>query len=111
MYERRLIRLNETLNSNDNKLLIRMMHTLDNCFPEEVNGHVEKDDIDKWIVFYNTIKEKYSNIKLILISKQFDYAFIKCIQNGMYLINDKDIFDNNNNKLLLFLSQIKYENI
>jgi hypothetical protein len=111
MYERRMIRLNETLNSNDNKLLIRMMHTLDNCYPEEVNLHVEKDDIDKWIVFYNTIKEKYSNIKLILISKQFDYAFIKSIQNGVYLINDKDIFDNNNNKLLLFLSQIKYENI
>ena len=80
MYERRLIRLNETLNSNDNKLLIRMMHTLDNCFPEEVNGHVEKDDIDKWIVFYNTIKEKYSNIKLILkVLHLFAFQMRKCI--------------------------------
>jgi hypothetical protein len=110
MYNRRMNRLIEKLNSNDNKILIRMMHTIESYHPE-INGNKEKDNIEDWISFYDAINSKYSNIKLILISKQYNEIFYKNIKNGIYLINDKDIFDNENDKLFLFLRDIKYENI
>ena len=54
MYNRRMARLIEKLNSNDNKILIRMMHSIDS-YHEEINGNIEKDNIEDWIIFYNVI--------------------------------------------------------
>jgi hypothetical protein len=110
MYERRMNRLIDKLNSSDNKILIRMMHSEDSYHPE-INGNKEKDNIEDWIKFYDEINLKYSNIKLLLISCQDHEIYSKNIKNGIYLINDKDIFYNENDKLFLFLRDIKYENI
>ena len=105
MYNRRMSRLIDKLNSNDTKILIRMMHTQDSYAPE-VNGKIEKDNIEDWILFYEMITLKYSNIKLILISKEHNEIYSKKIQNGIYLMNDKEIFDNINSKLYTFLKDI-----
>lgn len=110
MYNRRLTRLIEKLNSNDNKILIRMMHHQDSHHPE-INGNKEKDNIEDWIKFYDVMNSKYPNLKLILISKKDNETYSKKIKNGIYLINDKDLFDDKNNKLFLFLRDIQYENI
>mgnify|MGYP001303693277 FL=1 len=110
MYNRRLTRLIDKLNSTDNKLLVRMMHHIDSHHPE-INGNKEKDNIKNWITFYDEINFKYPNIKLILISKQDNEVYSKNIKNGIYLINDKDIFDNTHDKLYFFLKDIEYENI
>jgi hypothetical protein len=110
MYNRRMARLIEKLNSNDNKILIRMMHSIDS-YHEEINGNIEKDNIEDWIIFYNVISSKYSNIKLILVSKEYNKTYSKNIKNGIYFINDKSIFDDENNKLFLFLKNVQYDNI
>jgi hypothetical protein len=111
MYDRRMNRLIEKLNSNDNKILIRMMHTLDNFYPPEINGNNEKDNIEDWIQFYDIMCSKYSNIKLILISKQYNEIYTKNIKKGILLVNNHSIFDNINDNLFLFLKDIIYENI
>jgi hypothetical protein len=60
-YNRRLTRLSETLYSDENKLLIRLMHTIDSYHPE-VNGNKEKDCVEQWLTFYDVINSKYKNI-------------------------------------------------
>jgi hypothetical protein len=110
MYNRRLIRLIEKLNSNDNKLMIRMMHSLDSHHPE-INGNIEKDNIDNWVKFYDDMSLKYKNIKLLLISKESDIFCIKNIKKGLLYINDKKIFDNLDDALFLFLKDINYEEL
>ena len=105
MYNRRLTRLIEKLNSSDNKILVRMMHHVDSHHPELNGNKSEKDNIKKWITFYDEINSKYSNIKLILISNQDNEIYSKSIKN------DKDIFNNKYDKLFLFLRDIQYENI
>ena len=109
-YDRRLIRLIEVVNSNDNKILIRMMHTIDTYHPE-INGNKEMDCIEKWINFYEIINSKYKNIKIILINNEENIVYHKHIRNGIYLINDKEIFNNTNDKLFLLLKDIKYEDL
>jgi hypothetical protein len=110
MYNRRLIRLTEKLNSGDNKILIRMMHTQDSFHPE-INGNKEKDSVEIWINFYTILKLKYKNIKIILISEEDNEIFYRNIEDGILLVNDKEIFNNKNGKLFNFLKDVIYENI
>jgi hypothetical protein len=107
MYNRRLIRLTEKLYSDDNKLLIRMMHTLDSHHPE-INGNKERDCIEKWLKFYDIINSKYKNIKLILISQEDSEIYYRNIKDGILLINDKELFNNQNGKLFNFLKDVDY---
>jgi hypothetical protein len=109
-YNRRLIRLKEKLYSDDNKLLIRMMHTLDSDHPE-INNNKEKDSLEKWLDFYDIINSKYKNIKLILISQEDSEIYYKNIKDGIVLINDKELFNNQNDKLFNFLKDVNYINI
>jgi hypothetical protein len=68
-----------------------MMHTLDSEHPE-VNGNKEKDNIEKWINFYDIINLKYKNTKLLLISQEDTEIYYRNIKDGILLINDKVLF-------------------
>lgn len=109
MYDRRLKRLSENLNSNVNKILVRRIHS-DSGHPG-IEGNKEMDCIEKWINFYNIIKQKYTNIKLLLISNEYEYSFKKSLCEGALLINDADIFDNKEQKLFYELKETFYDEI
>jgi hypothetical protein len=110
MYNRRLTRLILKLKSDDNKIFIRMMHTLDSYHPE-INGNKEKDDVKEWINFYDICSVKYKNCKLILINNELDTYKLEHIKKGVLYVNDKEVFENTYGKLVNFLKNINYNDI
>lgn len=110
MYNRRLSRLSEKLYSDENKLLIRMMHTINSYHPE-INGNKEKDCVEKWLTFYDVINSKYKNIKLILIGQIDDETYYRNIKDRVLLVNYSKGEINENDRLFNFLKDVNYMDI
>ena len=75
-YKRRFERLNESLNSNDDILFVRMYDNLqEQLIPMDYYNNIlirDEEDINKWENFINSIQGKYNNkkIKLLIITSR-----------------------------------------
>ena len=76
-YKRRFERLNDSLNSNDDILFVRIYDNLqENLFPAKFYDNIlirDEEDIYKWEIFINYIQSKYNKkIKLLIITSRED---------------------------------------
>lgn len=74
-YKRRFERLNESLNSNEDILFVRIYDNLqDNLVPNNYYNNIlirDEEDIQKWEFFINYIQNKYNKkIKLLIITNK-----------------------------------------
>lgn len=74
-YKRRFERLNESLNSNEDILFVRMYDNLEEkLIPTDYYNNIlirDEEDIQKWEIFINYIQSKYNKkIKLLIITSK-----------------------------------------
>jgi len=101
-YKRRFERLNESLNSNEDILFVRIYDNLqDNLVPNNYYNNIlirDEEDIQKWEFFINYIQSKYNKkIKLLIItnkenicSKTYDNIILFFIKEHN---NNKNIYN------------------
>ena len=101
-YKRRFERLNESLNSNEDILFVRLYDNLDDkLVPDDYYNDIlirDEEDIQKWEFFINFIQSKYNKkIKLLIITNKEDICsktynniilfFIKENKNNINIYN------------------------
>ena len=74
-YKRRFERLNESLNSNEDILFVRIYDNLEEeLIPIDYYNNIlirDEEDIEKWEIFINYIQSKYNKkIKLLIITSK-----------------------------------------
>jgi len=97
-YKRRFDRLNESLNSNENILFVRIYDNLqDKLVPYDYYNDIlirDEEDIQKWEFFINNIQSEYNKkIKLLIITNKEDIC--RKTYNNIFLFFIKE---HNNNK-------------
>jgi hypothetical protein len=98
-YKRRFERLNESLNTNDDLLFVRIYDNLqDKLMPNDYYNNIlirDEEDIQKWDVFINYIQSKYSKkIKLLIITNKEGIS--SKTYNNIILFFTKDHKNNKN---------------
>lgn len=98
-YKRRFERLNESLNSNEDILFVRLYDNLqDKLEPYDYYNDIlirDEEDIQKWEFFINYIQRKYNKkIKLLIITNKEDIC--NKTYNNIILFFTKEHKNNNN---------------
>lgn len=103
-YKRRFIRLNESLNSNDDILFVRIYDNLEENLSPDYNNILIRDeeDIEKWDTFINNIQDKYNKKKIKLLIIYSKENIISKTYNNIIMVYTKE---HKNNKFIYNIIQ------